>query len=86
MRANQLRLYLASAAYIMINELRRAGLAGTAMEQAQSGTIRLKLLKVGALIKVSVRRIGVCLSSAWPGQELFRMIIANLRREYPLRA
>ena len=86
MRANQLRLWFSSVAYVLLNHLRHAGLKGTAMEQAQVGTIRVKLLKVGALVRLSVRRVWVRLSSAWPQDALFATVVKNLRRAYPLRA
>ena len=77
--ANQLRLWFSALAYILLDTLRRLGLAGTDWAKAQCGTIRLKLLKIGALIKVSVRRIVICLSSAYPWQELWIKVMANLR-------
>jgi hypothetical protein len=86
MRANQLRLFLASLAYVLLNELRRVGLAGTELARAQMGTIRLKLLKVGALVKLSVRRVLVSISRAFPYRALYGVILENLRRAYPLRA
>ena len=79
MRANQLRLYFSSFAYILMNELRRIGLAATRMAKAQAGTIRLRLLKVGGLVTQSVRRVRVRLSSAFPNQEVFRIVLGNLR-------
>ena len=85
MRANQLRLYQASVAYALVSELRRLGLKGTEMERAQSGTIRLKLLKIGAQIRVSVRRVWLRLSSACPYQALVRTVVENIRKIYPLR-
>jgi len=57
LRSNQLRLWLSSVAYVLMNEIRRLGLAGTEMEQAQCSTIRLKLLKIGAQVQVTVRRV-----------------------------
>ena len=85
MRGNQLRLWLASLSYVLVNELRRMGLQGTALASAQVGTIRTRLLKVGALVKVSVRRIYVALSSVFPLQALFTQVLRNLQRAYPLR-
>ncbi len=79
MRANQVRLYYASVAYMLMSSLHRIGLKGTEMEKAQCGTIRVKLLKIGALIKVSVRRVYVALSSGFPQQELFHQVLANIR-------
>jgi len=68
MRANQLRLWFASMAYVLICALRRIGLNHTQFAQATCGTIRLKLLKIGALVKLSVRRIKVAIASAYPWQ------------------
>jgi hypothetical protein len=77
--ANQVRLYFASIGYTLMHALRRLGLEGTALEHAQCGTIRLKLLKIGAQIKVSVRRVWVALSEAFPLQELFALVLMRLR-------
>jgi hypothetical protein len=70
-RANQLRLWLASAAYVLMHALRRIGLAGTALARACANTIRLKLLKIGAVVTVSVRRVKLALSEACPHQREF---------------
>ncbi|MGH7802979.1 MAG: IS1380 family transposase [Candidatus Binatia bacterium] len=85
MRANQLRLFFASMAYVLVNELRRAGLAGTALAKAQVGTIRARLLKIGAVVRISIRRIYLALSSVFPLQDLFRQALVNLRAAYPLQ-
>ena len=66
MRANQLRLWFASMAYVLLCALRRIGLHHTPFAKATCGTIRLKLLKIGALVRVSVRRIKVAMASACP--------------------
>jgi hypothetical protein len=66
MRANQLRLWFASMAYVLVCALRRIGLSHTQFAQATCGTIRLKLLKIGALVRISVRRIKVAMASACP--------------------
>ncbi len=66
LRANQLRLWFASLAYVLVTALRRIGLAGTELAQATAGSIRLKLLKLGALVTVSVRRIKIAIASACP--------------------
>jgi hypothetical protein len=79
MRANQLRLWLASMAYVLLCALRRIGLAHTQFAQATCGTIRLKLLKLGALVRVSVRRIKVAMASACPYQNEFALAYARLR-------
>lgn len=69
--ANQLRLWLASFAYVLIESLRRRALRTTRFAQATAGTIRLKLLKIGALVKLSVRRVKIAMSSAHPYQTEF---------------
>lgn len=79
MRANQLRLWFSSVAYVLLAELRRIGLRGTAMATAQVGTIRVRLLKVAALVKVSVRRIVLSLSSTFPTQSLFVDALQHIR-------
>ena len=66
MRANQLRLWFASFAYVLICALRRIGLKHTSLARATCGTIRLKLLKIGAQVRVSVRRIKIAMASACP--------------------
>jgi len=63
MRANQLRLWFASMAYVLMAALRRLGLAATRLANATCGTIRLKLLKVGALVRISVRRVKIAMAS-----------------------
>ena len=70
-RANQLRLWLASAAYVLMQALRRVGLAGTELARACANTIRLRLLKIGAVVTVSVRRVKLAMSSACPNQAEF---------------
>lgn len=80
MRANQLRLWLASFAYVLLCALRRIGLAHTEFATATCGTIRLKLLKIGALVRVSVRRVAVAMASACPSQHAFALAHAFLRR------
>ena len=80
MRANQLRLWFASFAYVLLCALRRIALAFTQFARASCGSIRLKLLKIGALVKISVRRIHVALASACPYQHEFALAHALLRR------
>ncbi len=70
-RANQLRLWLASAAYVLMHTLRRIGLVGTALARACANTIRLKLLKIGAVVTVSVRRVKLAMSEACANQAEF---------------
>ncbi|SEN38626.1 Transposase DDE domain group 1 [Stigmatella aurantiaca] len=79
MRANQLRLWFASVAYVLLNLLRHFGLKGSELERAQAGTLRLKLLKVAALVRVSVRRVVLSLSAAAPVRDLFARIAEQLR-------
>jgi hypothetical protein len=69
MRANQLRLWFAAMAYVLICALRRIGLADTAFASATCGTIRLKFLKIGALVRFSVRRIRFAMASACPSAD-----------------
>ncbi len=78
MWSNQLRLYFSSIAYVLLQTLRRMALAGTALEKAQCGTIRLKLLKIGAQIRVTVRKVWVSLSAAYPRAALFAQVLATL--------
>ena len=85
MKANQLRLWFSSIAYMLMNEIRRIGLAGTELAQAQCGTIRLKLLKIGAQVRVSARRVVVRLASSYPSQELFAKLYRSLTEWQPLR-
>ena len=81
MRANQLRLWFASMAYVLICALRRIGLAHTQFAQATCGTIRLKLLKIGALVRTSVRRVTVAMASAFPHQSEFALAHVRLATE-----
>jgi len=78
MRANQLRLWLASFAYVLMSALRRIGLADTRLADATCGTIRLKLLKIGALVKISVRRILFSMASAFPYVDAYEKAWAAL--------
>jgi hypothetical protein len=79
LRANQLRLWFASLAYVLVTALRRLALAGTELAQATVGTIRLKLLKLGALVTVSVRRIKIAIASACPLKGVFISAHRRLR-------
>lgn len=83
MHSNQLRLYFSSFAYVLMCALRRMGLSGTEMAKAQCGTIRLKLLKLGAQTKITVRKVWISLSASYPYAELFRQVFENIRT-YPL--
>ena len=79
MAANQLRVYLAGMAYVLVSALRRIGLAGTEMARAQAVTIRSRLLKIGAQVKVTARRVLVHLTEAFPLQAIFWHAAARLR-------
>ncbi len=83
MRANQLRLLLHSFAYVMLQTLRRVGLAGTRLAKAQCGTIRDRLLKVGVRVRISVRRVKLSFSEAWPRAALLRQVLGNLHALSP---
>jgi len=85
MRSNQLRLYFSSFAYVLVQTLRRLALEGTELAKAQCGTIRLKLLKIGAQVRVSVRKVWVSFSESYPYAELFQAILAKLQ-QIPLRS
>jgi len=79
MRANQLRLYLSAVAYVLMQGLRRLALQGTQFATAQVQTIRLKLLKIGASVRLSVRRVWISMSSSYPYQSLFETLWMRLR-------
>ena len=79
MRANQIRLYFSSIAYTLLECIRRIGLRATDLARAQCNTIRTKLLKIGAIVRVTVRKVWVSMSSAFPRAELFRVVLENLR-------
>ena len=78
MRANQLRLWFASMAYVLLCALRRIGLAHTRFAKATCGSIRLKLLKIAALVRISVRRIKFAMASGCPYQSEFQAAHARL--------
>jgi hypothetical protein len=79
MRANQLRLYFSTVAYVVMRALREYGLKDTPMANAQCDTIRVKLFKIGARVRVSVRRVIVSMSEGYAFQDVFRQVWANLR-------
>jgi hypothetical protein len=81
--SNQFRVLMSSAAYILLESLRRLGLKHTPLARAQSGTIRNKLLKIGARLVVSVRRIVLHLSTGYPYANLFRQIAARITGQVP---
>jgi Transposase DDE domain group 1 len=80
MRANQLRLWFASMAYVLLDALRRIGLRHTQLARATCGTIRLKLLKIGAQVRRSVRRLKVAMASACPYQAEYHLAYLYLKR------
>jgi hypothetical protein len=79
MKGNQLRLYFSALAYTLMEVLRRLGLQGTEWADAQVDTIRLKLLKIGARIRLRVRRIVLELSSAYPWKQVYAQTYRALR-------
>ncbi|PCC68649.1 Transposase DDE domain group 1 [Nannocystis exedens] len=80
LRANQLRLWLSSVAYMILNELRRITLAGTELAHAQVSTIRTRMLKFGTIVTTSVRRIRVSPSSVFPLQHVWWRVLENIHR------
>jgi hypothetical protein len=86
MRANQLRLYFASMAYVLVCALRRIGLAETIFANATCGSIRLKLLKIGALVRISVRRVKIAMASACPAAPEWGLAARRLSQAAKARA
>jgi hypothetical protein len=84
MHSNQVRLYFSSIAYILVQALRRLGLAGTEMAKAQCDTIRLKLFKIGARIRITVRKVWIAYAGGYPYKGLFTHIVRNIMK-IPLR-
>jgi len=84
LRANQIRLYFSSFAYVLLCALRRLGLQGTELARAQCGSIRLKLLKIATQVRISVRRIWLSFSESYPYAALFRHVLHNLRAPPPV--
>jgi hypothetical protein len=85
LRSNQIRLYFSTVAYQLMQALRRLGLAGTELAKAQCNTLRLKLLKIGALVRITVRKIWISWSAGYPYVELFRQVCRQLQQAAPLR-
>jgi hypothetical protein len=83
MRANQLRLWFSSVAYTLLQVIRDFGLTGTELARARCDTIRLKLLKIGALVRVTVRRIYLSMAESYPYEALFATVYANLMNWLP---
>ena len=84
MSANQMRLWFSAMGYVLMNELRRRALRGTELAEATCQTIRLKLFKIGGLVRVSVRRVVVNLSSGYPYRALFMAAYDALCSSHPL--
>ena len=82
MAANQLRMWFSAMAYVLVETLRRVGLRHTQFADAAAATIRLKLLKLGALVRTSVRRIHFALASGCPNKIEFEMAHLYLRRAF----
>jgi hypothetical protein len=78
LRSNQLRLYFSSVAYVLLQMLRHLGLQGTELAKAQCATIRLKVLKIGALVRISVRKVWVSLAGGYPYVALFHQVYEKL--------
>jgi hypothetical protein len=83
MRSNQMRLWFSAVSYLLMNELRQVGLRRTELAKAQCDTIRLKLLKVGARVKLSVRRLVVHMPTGYPYQNLFCTALSNIQAAFP---
>ena len=78
MGSNQLRLWLSTLAYLLMDRMRAVGLAGTDLANATAGSIRLKLFKVAAQVTISLRPVPVQLSSAWPWRQTFALCAQRL--------
>ena len=87
MRANELRLWFSSVGYTLMTALRRLGLKNTSMAKARCDTIRLKLLKIGAQVRITFRKVWVSMSESCPYRRIFRQVYGNLVgvRPIPLR-
>src|SRR5215469_9435744 len=85
LRSNQIRLYFSTVAYQLLQALRRLGLTGTELAKAQCNTVRLKLLKIGALIRITVRKVWISWSAGYPYGELFHQVHRQLQQAAPLR-
>ena len=78
--ANQFRVLLAAAAYVLVDHLRRTTLVDSELERAEVGTIRLRLFRIGALVQKTVRRVVIRMASGFPWQDLFRRVAARLHQ------
>ena len=79
MRSNQLRMYFSGFAYVLMERVKRVGLKGTGYAMAQCDTIRLKLIKIGTVIRTSARRVALSFSQCYPYQNLFRHLLQKLQ-------
>jgi hypothetical protein len=79
LRSNQIRLYFSCVAYVLMEALRRLGLKGTELAQAECRTLGLKLLKIGALIRITVRKVWVSMAGGYPYSVLFAQVYVRLR-------
>jgi hypothetical protein len=86
LHSNQIRLYLSSIAYCVLVALRRLALVGTEMAQAQCGTIRLRLLKIGAQVRITARKIWISMAAGHPAAAVFAAAHRKLAWAIPLRA
>ncbi len=86
MRANPLRLYFASVAYVLVSAFRRIALRNTELARAQAGTIRTRLLKIGGVVRISARRIDLSLSTTFPLQSVLAEALLSRRRERVAKA
>lgn len=84
MRVNQMRLWFSATAYLLINELRERALQGTDLANARCQTIRLKLFKIAARVRVTVRRIWISMASSYPWQTQFAQVLSRLQRLQPV--
>ena len=84
MQANQLRLYFSAFAYVMVHTLRRVGLAGTKLARAQSWTLRVRLLKIGAQVRITSRKVWLSFSESYPYAALLRTALTQVQA-LPLR-
>ena len=78
MHSNQVRLYFSSLAYVLVQALRRLGLAGTEMAKAQCDTIRLKIFKIGARVRITVRKVWISFAEGYPYKSIFSQIMSNI--------
>ncbi len=79
LRANQMRLYLSTMAYVLVSGFRRLGLHATELAQAQGATLRIQLFKIGAQVRVTARKVWVSMASSYPWQNLYQQVWTNLR-------